>query len=203
MKWGVRKDNTISSSATTYKTGNLDKFGKDDHNALFVTGLSGSGKSTFASDLAKKTNSEIINLDTYFEKKGVGNNKNFNQFLEDNGINKAVMFKDDGKLDYRVSDKILPLIKQYKKKVIVEGVQIMDTTLSDNARKVLKNEPVISLQTSKTIATNRVINRDNIAKDEIKNLLSRAEEAYNIKTDMEKELNLAIGKHTIEQLLQK
>ena len=199
MKWGVRKDNSRSSSKTVYKTGNLDKFGQGHHNALFVTGLSGSGKSTFTIDLAKKTNSEVIHLDSYFEKGGIGNNKNFNKFLKDNGVTKSTMFKKDGKLDYAVSDKILPLIKQYKKKIVVEGVQVMDTTLSDKTRELLKSEPVISLQTSKTISVNRATNRDEVNESNIKTLIDRAEKTFKIKSEMEKELNLTIGEFYVNE----
>ena len=202
MKWGVRKNNSKSSYKQSYKTGNLDKFGTKGHNILFVTGLSGSGKSTFSLDLAKKTNSEIIHLDTYFEKRGVGNNKQFNKFLDSHGVNKSTMFKPDGKLEYSISDKVLPLLKKYNKKVIVEGVQLMDTTLSDNTRGFLKNEPCISLMTSKTISINRAENRDGSYGDP-KELIAKYERTSKLKTEMEQELNLAIGKYSIEQMLGK
>lgn len=196
------KNNSKSSYKQSYKTGNLEKFGTKDHNIIFVTGLSGSGKSTFSLELAKKTNSEIIHLDSYFEKNGIGNNKQFNKFLDDHGVNKKTMFKTDGKLDYSVSDKILPLLKKYNKKIIVEGVQVMDTTLSDTARTFLKNEPVISLQTSKTVSMNRAIYRDELVND-TKALMARWVEMSNSKSDMEKELNLSIGKYSVEQMLDK
>lgn len=202
MKWGVRKDNSKSSYKTSYKTGNLDKFGTTGHNILFVTGLSGSGKSTFSLELAKKTNSEVIHLDSYFEKSGVGNNPQFNKFLNSQGVNKTTMFKSDGKLEYSVSDKILPLLKKYNKKVIVEGVQIMDTTLSENTRGFLKNEPCISLLTSKTISMNRATNRDG-SYNNVKELIDTYERVSKLKTEMEQELNLSIGKYQVEQMIGK
>ena len=139
MKWGVRKDRHVSGLSRRAKTGNLNLFGLDGHNALFITGLSGSGKSTIAIELAPKINAEIIHLDSYFEKAGSGNNKDFNSFLKKNGVTKEKMFIN-GKLNYSESDKILPLIKKYPKKVIVEGVQLLDNTLSDSARDFLRND---------------------------------------------------------------
>ncbi len=201
MHWGVRRDNSKSSHTTSYKTGNIDKFGTGDHNALYVTGLSGSGKTTFADELAARTKSEVIHLDTYFEKQLTGNNKSFTDYLEKNGVVKSAMFNKDGKLNYSVSDKVLPLIKSYKKKVIVEGVQIFDNTLSDHTRDILRDEPIVSLQTSIKISTNRAIYRDKISETKVKDIISWAQEAQTLKSDMEKALNLSIGKYYVDQMI--
>lgn len=198
MKWGVRK--TPPKSYPRAKTKNLDLFGKGSHNALFVTGLSGSGKSTLVIELAAKLKAEIIHLDSYFEKGRSGNNKNFNSFLEQNGFSKDKMFVN-GKLNYSESDKILPLIRKYKTKVIVEGVQLLDNTLSENTRNFLQNEPIISLQTTKTLSVNRAMERDGISKMKINKMIEKADKAYQLKTDMEKELDLFIGKNYMDQLL--
>ena len=200
MKWGVRKDRHVSGLSRRAKTGNLNLFGLDGHNALFITGLSGSGKSTIAIELAPKINAEIIHLDSYFEKAGSGNNKDFNSFLKKNGVSKEKMFIN-GKLNYSESDKILPLIKKYPKKVIVEGVQLLDNTLSDSARDFLRNEPMISLQVAKSLSTKRAMDRDDVPREKINEMLEQANEAYKRKTEMEKELGLSIGKNYVDQLI--
>ena len=205
MKWGVRRtpEQLGHINNPKAKTGNLNLYGQKGHNALFVTGLSGSGKSTFAKELSKKIDAEVIHLDLYFERKGEGNNENFNAFLKENGVIKEKMFNDKGKLNYEVSDRILPLIKKYPNNVIVEGVQILDTTLSEHPRKFFKGEPMISLQTPKNLSVKRAMTRDGVSKDKINDMLQRAEETYKIKSDLEIELNLTIGKHYVEQLVRK
>lgn len=84
------------------KQSNVDRWGKDkDHNILYVTGKSGSGKSTIAKMFAQKEKAEIISLDSYFEPEydeetgklvpnkeqetaGQGENKEFNEYLKKN-----------------------------------------------------------------------------------------------------------------------
>ncbi len=200
MKWGIRRT-PEQLGHKRVKSGNLNKFGTKGHNAVFVTGISGSGKSTFSQKLASRTNSEIIHLDSYFEKADSGNNHSFNKFLEQNGITKKNMFNSNGKLNYEVSDKILPLIKKYNKRVVVEGVQILDTTMSDHARTFFKNEPMIVLQTRKNVSTKRAMNRDEISNKKYDEMIERANEAWKIKSSLEKELNLSIGEDYVDQLL--
>lgn len=200
MRWGVRKDRSANRTPQNFKSGNLNLFGTDGHNALFVTGISGSGKSTFSTELAKKIDAEVVHLDSYFEKNGTGNNQEFNSFIKQNGLTKENMFVN-GKLNYSESDKFLPLIKAYHKRVIVEGVQILDNTLSDQARDFFKNEPMIVLQTSKRISTSRAMLRDGISKTKIDEMINRADEAYKIKSELEKELNLAVGKQYVDMLI--
>jgi uridine kinase len=197
MKWGVRKDRRNNPKI---KQGNLNLFGTPGHNALFITGISGSGKSTFATKLAKDLNLELIHLDSYFEKSGVGNNKNFNTFLKQRGITKEQMF-ENGKLNYKISDKILPAIKEYPNKVIVEGIQILDTTMSDYMRSFLKAEPLIILQTPTNISTKRALTRDNVSESKWREMTERAVEAFEKKSGLEQELNLSIGSYYTDRLL--
>ena len=69
---------------------NIEKWGRDkDHNVLYMTGISGSGKSTAAMYLAKRKNADYINLDSYFgmmseESRNELQSKTFNKFLEKN-----------------------------------------------------------------------------------------------------------------------
>ena len=200
MKWGIRKDRRNSGFPPDVKTGNLNLFGSNGHNALFVAGLSGSGKSTFAIDLAPKIKAEIIHLDTYFEEKVPGNNSEFNSFLKKNGVLKENMFSN-GRLNYSESDKILPLIKAYPKRVIVEGVQLLDQTMSTEIRSFLKNEPVISLQTPKRVSINRAMKREGFDDRRLKSFIKQADYFMKQKNSLEQELHLAIGKQYIDQLI--
>ena len=205
MRWGVRKDNK-KVAIRTPKTARLDLWQKRGHNALFITGLSGSGKSTFASDLANKFGCEAIHLDTYFEKSLSGNNPNFTNFLKKHGVTKDNMFKKDkdmstGSLNYEKSDLVLPLIKQYGKPVIVEGVQLLDQTMSTKMRVVLSEEPVISLQTPKKLSVNRAMERDEIDSKRMNAILKQADYFYNQKTSLEKEIRMEIGKNYLDELL--
>ena len=83
QKWGVRrfqnKDGSLTAAGKNRNynkrnmknadTQNLDKWGTDkDHNILYISGKSGSGKSTAALDMSE-TNTNIIHLDSYFELK--------------------------------------------------------------------------------------------------------------------------------------
>ena len=45
------------------------------------------------------------------------------------------------------------------------------------------------------------MDRDGISKTKINIYLERANNSYNLKTDMEKELNLSIGKNYVDQLI--
>lgn len=160
MKWGVRKDNT--QTKTRAHTGRLNLFGKEGHNILYITGISVSGKSTLATKLANKLNAEPIHLDWYYDRIATQNPSPFSKFLKDNGVNINKIHTPDGKLNYKKSDKIFPLLKEYSKdhKLIVEGVQLLDDTISVGISDVLKKEPVISLDTRSKVAFNRSTERD-------------------------------------------
>lgn len=60
------------------------------------------------------------------------------------------------------SDKIFPLLKEYSKnrRLIVEGVQLLDETMATDIKVELANEPVISIQTSAIVSYNRAAKRD-------------------------------------------
>ena len=163
MKWGVRRDG--KQSAVKVRSGRLDTFGKDGHNILYITGISGSGKSTLASNLSKKLDAEVIHLDWVYDGRSTEKTP-FSKFLEDNGVNLSTM-RRGGKLNYRESDKIFPLIKQYSedKKLIVEGVQLLDNTMAIGISNELRREPVISIKTRARVAFNRARDRDGASVD--------------------------------------
>lgn len=163
MKWGVRRDG--KQSAVKVRAGRLDIFGKDGHNILYVTGISGSGKSTLASNLSEKLDAEVIHLDWVYDGRSTEKTL-FLKFLEGNGVNLRTVNKG-GKLNYRESDKIFPLLKQYSKnrRLIVEGVQLLDDTMAIGISNELQKEPVLSVQSRARIAFNRARDRDGTSTD--------------------------------------
>ena len=163
MKCGVRKDRI--SSGVKIKSGRLNIFGSPGHNILYVTGISGSGKSTLALNLAKKLDAEPIHLDEYYDGRSTPNTP-FRKYLKENGVDLNNVYKNN-KLNYSESDKIFPLLKEYSKnrRLIVEGVQLLDQTMSLDMTKILTTEPVISVQTSARVAFNRTRERDGSSDD--------------------------------------
>ena len=158
MRWGVRKDN--KQTKIKVRTGRLNTFGKNGHNILYIAGISGSGKSTLALNLANKLDAEPIHLDWYYD--GRSNQKTpFSKFLKDNNVDLNKVYKNN-KLNYDESDKIFPLLQKYSKdrKLIVEGVQLLDDTMALNFNKMIKDEPIISIQTGAKISFNRASERD-------------------------------------------
>lgn len=158
MHWGVRKDN--KQTQFKVRSGRLNTFGTKGHNILYVAGISGSGKSTLALNLADKLNAEPIHLDWLYDGRSKKQTQ-FSKFLKDKGVDLKEVYKG-GKLNYEESDKIFPLLKEYSKnhRLIVEGVQLLDETMSMDMKTTLMNEPVISMQTSAKISFNRVTERD-------------------------------------------
>ena len=196
MKWGVRRDG--KQSAVKVRSGRLDTFGKDGHNILYVTGVSGSGKSTLAVNLAKKLDAEPVHLDWIYD--GRSREKTpFSKFLENHGVNLQMVHKN-GKLNYRESDKIFPLLKQYSKdrKLIVEGVQLLDDTMAVGISKELQREPVLSIRSNARVAFNRARDRDGVSAD-YSQFIKRANE----QKIFENKVLLSIGEAYIDTLLSK
>lgn len=213
MKWGVRryqnKDGTLTSlgkqrmdvkkirqivesgnyiptSNRPHSDYNLDKWGKSkDSNILWVTGVSGSGKSTIAQKIAKENKADYVSLDPYtfntvkgFRK---GMSKDFNKYLDKTVPNWKKMQKDaylvTTKNDRRKGidkkaaglwwDTCQNALENYgkeqypKRKVVAEGVQVLDETMFYNDKKRLRSQPLIIMDTSITDATVSRILRDN------------------------------------------
>lgn len=155
-------------------TKNLDKFGTDaNHNVLFITGLSGSGKSTMAT---KFDNTNHIHLDFYTEKGSSESNnawqdKEFNAYLKQKGIKfEKVPYlemhsKEKWKLLDDLGDAIVDFSKeQYKKgkAVVVEGVQLADQTMYPE-KSFFADKPLIVLETSAMKSLMRGMERDGIS----------------------------------------
>ena len=121
------------------------------------------------------------------------------KFLEKNGVDFKKVYKNN-KLNYEESDKIFPLLQQYSKdhKLIVEGVQLLDNTMSLDTAKVLLNEPIISVQTSARVSSNRASNRDNSS---IK--IADALKAKKLQNIFDDQTALSIGQAYTDYLLKK
>lgn len=190
QKWGVRRYQNYDGSLTSagrnrlYNNQNmrnaesqhLDKWGNDEnHNILYISGKSGSGKSTAALAMANdKTN--VIHLDSYFElnNTSVANrnkNKKFNDFLKKNGfdsssLNDRKLFKNNIKEYFKKVDKFAELSEAFGKeeygssnKVIIEGVQLLDETMYPNKR-FFDDKPCILLKTNSDVSKKRASQRD-------------------------------------------
>ena len=197
MRWGVSNDNKQSS--TYVKTANLSKFGLG--HPLYVAGISGSGKSTVALDIAKQTGSEVIHLDSYFDTHAVGNNKKLNSILKKQGVDKSQMYTKDGQLSYKVSDKILPAIKELASKnlVVVEGVQLLDNTMSN--KEYRQGEPIVTMQTSVRKSVNRAMDRDMMNSAHTKTFIKNSYDRLETQKALERSLGVTVGRLYTETLL--
>lgn len=155
------------------KTANLDKWGKSpDTNVLYIGGYSGSGKSTTADSMADNK-TDTIHLDVYYQSEpGMEKeyekerSKEFDLYLKKNGIKRPNQvddnkWKEDRTL-YKFEDAVADFGKeQYKKgrKVIVEGVQILDGTLHDR-KEWYKDKPIILMNTNAVVSISRAFDRD-------------------------------------------
>jgi hypothetical protein len=172
QRWGIRRYQNADGSLTLAgkkrytKTSHYNDWGKDaDHNILYITGYSGSGKSTKAKQIAKSDNAEIIHLDLYTERVGSDlfkkdSNKRFNAYLRKNGYDrneylKLAYSKDPNvrKQRWKLLDDLGDLITNYgkelygNKKLIVEGVQLSDQTIYPN-KDFFIDKPVMFMKTS-------------------------------------------------------
>ena len=152
------------------KSRNTELWGEDEnHNVLYITGYSGSGKSTVTEEL-KDSNTIVIHLDLYFDEyynpNAGGKSSIFTEFLKKRNIpipntidksewaSKKVLTKfenaieDFGKYQFK-----------FGKKVIVEGVQITDDTLFPD-KSSYANKCIIVLQTSQTKSMMNAAKRD-------------------------------------------
>lgn len=209
MKWGVRryqnKDGSYTSTGKMrrkvlnkskdyiptenrpHSDYNLDSWGQSkDTNILWVTGISGSGKSTIAKDYADKNDADLINIDLYtFKTTGKyekNMSKGFNSYLDKNQPDWRELqrkgYEALTKTDRRARkdagiwfDTFESNLKAYgqemhgQKKVVAEGVQLLDETLFYNNKQALKNQPLIVMDTSYMDSLLSRIARDNIRVD--------------------------------------
>lgn len=209
QKWGVRrfqnKDGTRTAAGkaryainqSMHKTGlsedaikslkhstmfNTEKWGSDpEHNILYITGYSGSGKSTAARKIADK-NTDVLHLDTYLEpwldneEVGLYQNERFNKYLEKRGVPYKKI--TDGSLNdksgrpynnkewWKLIDELQASIDDFGKddyragrRVIVEGVALSDETMYED-KTLLRGKPMIIMDTGAIRSTYRAAKRD-------------------------------------------
>jgi len=109
QKLGIRRyqntDGSLTPQGRTHYYGksnlknatksNLDSFGKDaSHNILYISGKSGSGKTTAALSLADE-NTSVVHLDSYFELDNyalkASQNSRLNWYLSLNGFDPSLL----------------------------------------------------------------------------------------------------------------
>lgn len=171
---------------TTQK--NVDKWGNSkDTNILWVTGISGSGKSTMAKKMADENNADLIDIDMYtfktVDKYKDKQSREFNKYLDKNVPNWKYLqrkaYEALTKTDRRAKkpaglwfDTFEEALKGYgvqqygKRKVVAEGVQILDETLFYKNKAALKSQPIIIMDTfiddailSRMLRDNKDINK--------------------------------------------
>lgn len=156
MKWGVRRtpEQLGHARLRKSKTYNLDKWGSDiNHNICYITGISGSGKSTVAKSMADKS-TDVIHLDAYYEKNSIEKtNKAFDEYLSERGIKPPKQYDISKWSQVQVLEKFENALDSFGKsqflknrKVLAEGVQIYNGTLFDE-QQYYKGKPVIFVNT--------------------------------------------------------
>lgn len=183
MKWGVRRtpEQLGHKNLKKARTANLEKWGKDaDHNICYVAGYSGSGKSTTALSLKRKTDT-VIHLDAYSEPDSGGaatiRDKKFDRYLDKHvpkwrEMSNATRNGDNGTMKrhskeyWKIVDNFREAIENYgreqhkqKRRVIVEGVQLADDWLAAD-KSYYKDKPMIILNTNPVTSLKRAFERD-------------------------------------------
>lgn len=150
----------------------LDHWGDSaDTNILYITGHSGSGKSTMAIALADKS-TDIIHLDAYFDEvEGDPRCKEFDRFLKSRNaiVPNSVPLEDWKRLNvFKKFEEAVYYFgeNQYEKnrKVIAEGIQIADHGLYEDHRAYL-GRPLIIIRTGTMRSLYRRITRDGVIID--------------------------------------
>ena len=164
---------------------NFDKF--FENNLLFITGISGSGKSTLAYDIADKIDADVISLDFYYDNLDFQEHTDlmcdrFNKYLEEHlpeifdiednfeYYEEERFHADDGSeagiFYWEVMDRFSELIKDFAKQnplpVVVEGLQIYDSTIPNNL-EYFKDQALYVIYGDVEKCAERIIDRDNLA----------------------------------------
>lgn len=196
MKWGIRRYQPYSTvPRKSGKSGidlkdswhrNLDSLGKSPStNVLYISGRSGSGKSTIARKIAGK-NDRVVHLDSYFDNSNgdANRDKELDAYLDKHLPNHRMLgaptdqisLQDWGKLCAKFEVELEKYGKQQysnNKRVVVEGVELLDDTLRPN-KNFFKDKPIILLKTNAIKSGYRAMKRDDVdfSFDEIRNMAS-------------------------------
>lgn len=174
QKWGIRRtpEELGHKNLKKAKMANIDEWGKtSETNVLYISGVSGSGKSTVSSILHGK-NVDVIHLDLYYENFSSSDLDSmcpaFNKFLTKNKIKFPSDFSSKkGTKEYgKILDNFAKAVEDFGKeqfhknrKVIAEGVQVADGALTPD-NKYFKDKPVMLLHTNSIVAMKRAFARD-------------------------------------------
>lgn len=184
MKWGIRryqnKDGTYTAAGLARlgrknlqnaKVSNFEKWGKSaETNTLWITGYSGSGKSTTARSLMRP-NDKLIHLDLYADEVSGGAgayDKEFNKFLNKTAPQclDIPKMKFGTKKYWKTVDQLSDAIDTYSKeqykrgnRVIVEGIQIAQEWLRFGYDSY-KGKPVAILNTNRVSSLMQAFVRD-------------------------------------------
>lgn len=180
----------IKKNLSKAKSINTELWGEDEnHNVLYITGYSGSGKSTVTEEL-KDSNTIVIHLDLYFDEyynpNAGGKSSIFTDFLKKKNIpipNTIDENEWDSKKVLSKFDNAIEEFGKYQfklgKKVIVEGVQIADDTIQED-KSFFQDKCLIVLQTSQLKSRMNANKRDQkkVGKAMVDMVSKHKEEAY-------------------------
>lgn len=228
MKWGVRRTPEELGHARLRKAkiANFDKWGRSEEtNVLYVTGYSGSGKSTAALSIRKKDD-HVIHLDAYTEPLP----KNDRDWLQDKSFNRYLdrevsLWKELSKTSSKklpeyskeywdTVDKFSNAIESYGKqefasnrRVIVEGVQIVSGWLNQN-NEFYTSKPIVILNTSRVSSAVRAYDRDDRGNvlDAVQNVFKKHNGQWSGEmnekiTSLTNSTNASVGKSIIDRYL--
>ena len=171
--WTYVNSTTKANGFTGY---NLEEWGQSpDANILYILGHSGSGKSTKAKELALEYNADVIHLDLYFEGyiDDINRSTEFDNYMETNFPDYVRIHtpKTEITIDQwgKIVDQFAVELLEYGKymyskgkRVIVEGVQLMDDTLFPD-KSFFKTVPTLIMSTSQFVSNWRSAIRDKVS----------------------------------------
>lgn len=175
MKWGVRRtpEQLGHKNLKNAKISNFDKWGKSaGTNILYVTGYSGSGKSTSARSLSN-SKTDVVHLDMYYEGDsslieidGDYRSSEFDAYLKKNGLKAPNEVPRERWAKEKTLGRFESAVQKFgaeqfskNRKVIVEGVQLLDDSFLPD-KTYFSNQPIAILGTSRLTSMSRAFARD-------------------------------------------
>ncbi len=196
QKWGVRRTpaqlgrhRVVSEHEKILRKSfnrNLDKWGDSaETNVLYITGRSGSGKSTAALAIADKYKKcRVVHLDTYFDDRNGKRDLQMDAYMKEhlpeykmlNAPKDKISLKDWGKICEKFEVELENYgTYQHQKgnRVIVEGVELLDDTIRPD-KTYFRDKPIAILKTNPVVSERRGMKRDGmkVNKENIRNAIS-------------------------------